>query len=140
MGSVSSTVGLAVFDTRNRGSGPDIMRKAPAERSGGAMKMTANRQTYSSEMFAALGAIVVFATVYVVGFIYAGAITTLLLGWLPAALLAWAAATGIRALMRDSVGDVLASMPHAPMAGAAGAPSRPATVSVAQTSRVVSRH
>jgi len=59
-----------------------------------------DRLTYMTEMTAACAAIAAFVTVYVVGFMQAGLLLTLLFAWIPAAALAWFTARALQATAR----------------------------------------
>jgi hypothetical protein len=61
------------------------------------------RVSYLSEMAAAAGAVTVFIAVYVVGFMQTGVLLTLLLGWVPAAALAWLTARAMRSAARTMI-------------------------------------
>ena len=53
-----------------------------------------------SEMAAAMAAVTVFICVYILGFMHGGVLVTLLLGWIPAAALAWLTARALRVAAR----------------------------------------
>ena len=65
--------------------------------------MKAERVSYVSEMTASAAAVTVFVAVYVVGFVHTGVLLTLLLGWVPAAALAWLTARGLRSAARSMI-------------------------------------
>lgn len=54
-----------------------------------------------SEMAAASAAVAVFISVYILGFMHGGVLVTLLVGWIPAAALAWVTARALRAAARS---------------------------------------
>lgn len=58
--------------------------------------MKRNHWSYLSEMTAATAAVTVFIAVYLVGFLQTGVLFTLVFAWLPAAILAWLTARGLR--------------------------------------------
>lgn len=55
-----------------------------------------DRLVYLSEMAAAAAGIAVFVAVYLIGYFKAGFLLTVLLGWVPAALLGWLTARAVR--------------------------------------------
>lgn len=65
--------------------------------------MKAERVSYMSEMTASAAAVTVFVAVYVVGFVHTGVLLTLLLGWVPAAALAWLTARALRSAARSMI-------------------------------------
>jgi len=62
-----------------------------------------DKTMYLCEMTASAAAVAVFFSVYVVGYLQAGALATLLLGWIPAVLLAWLTARLMRAAVQTVV-------------------------------------
>ena len=58
--------------------------------------MKPEKRIYLSEMAAAGAAVAVFVAVYVIGFVQAGLLVTLLVGWAPATALAWVTARALR--------------------------------------------
>lgn len=65
--------------------------------------MKAERVSYVSEMTASAAAVTVFVAVYAVGFVHTGVLLTLLLGWVPAAALAWLTARALRSAARTMI-------------------------------------
>ncbi len=58
------------------------------------------RLRYLCEMAAAIGAVGVFVTVYLIAYAQFGVVAMLLAAWLPAVVLAWLAARGLRAALQ----------------------------------------
>jgi hypothetical protein len=72
-----------------------------------------DKLTYVGEMAAAAAAVGVFIAVYIVGYVQAGALVTLLFAWMPAAILAWLTAR----LLRSAVQVVVDMTPSCGVAG-----------------------
>jgi hypothetical protein len=70
------------------------------------LKVKPERVLYLSEMTAAAAAVSVFIAVYVLGFMHTGVLLTFLIGWIPAAVLAWLTARALRSVTR-SIADLV---------------------------------